>query len=296
MVAFKGKTTLIDIIQQVNDALEGAGVYFGHGSDNAWDEAVELVLQAIKMPYQEAEVARETSLDQAALDKVEALLTRRIKERKPLAYLTHEAYFFGLPFYVDERVLVPRSPIAELIERQFSPWVRPDKVNSILDMCTGSGCIAIACAFAFEYARVDASDIDPGALEVAKINVDKHAVQTQVNLIESDVFEAVPVHQYDIIVSNPPYVSKEEMSTIPKEYHQEPVHALEADDEGLAIVARILKQAPKYLSEHGILVVEVGNSREALEARYPQLPFVWLEFERGGEGVFLLEKRDLSAI
>jgi ribosomal protein L3 glutamine methyltransferase len=287
-------TTLINLIHQVNQALEQADVYFGHGTDNAWDEAVALVLHALDLSFNEAHENQARVLTSDEIKKVEALLTRRIHEKKPLAYLTQEAYFFGLPFYVDERVIIPRSPIAELIEKHFMPWVNPDKVTSILDMCTGSACIAIACAYAFEYARVDAIDIDPDALEVAKINIAKHKVEQQVNIIQSDLFEQVPPHQYDIIISNPPYVSQDEMDVIPAEYLTEPHHALHAHDEGLALVERILTKAPSYLSDEGILIVEVGNGRERLEARYPHLPFLWLEFEHGGQGVFLLEKSQLT--
>jgi ribosomal protein L3 glutamine methyltransferase len=294
MLTIQSNTTLIDVIEAVNEALEKADVYFGHGSDNAWDESVAIVLQALKIPHNEAHQSQDRILTEDEMSKVNHLLERRIVERKPLAYLTNEAYFFGLPFYVDERVIVPRSPIAELIERQFSPWVNPEKVTNILDMCTGSACIAIACAFAFEYAAVDAVDIDTDALAVAKINVEKHKVDQQVNLIQSNVFENVPKKKYDLIVSNPPYVCQEEMDVIPKEYLQEPKLALHAEDEGLFIVEEILSKAFDYLSDDGVLVVEVGNSQEALEKRYPEVPFLWLDFANGGDGVFLLEKQHAS--
>ncbi len=220
-------------------------------------------------------------------------LARRIIERVPVPYLTNKAYFCGLPFYVDERVLIPRSPIAELIEQQFSPWISNDKVSRVLDLCTGSGCIAIACCYAFPNATVCGVDISDAALEVAEINRETHGLHEQLTLIKSDVFTAVPRASYDIIVSNPPYVGFEEMKTLPKEYHHEPSVALEAPKNGLEIVEKIMIDAHHYLSEHGILVVEVGNSADALIEEYDDLAFTWLDFERGGEGVFLLTRNQL---
>jgi ribosomal protein L3 glutamine methyltransferase len=216
-----------------------------------------------------------------------SLIVRRVKDRVPAAYLTREAWFAGLPFYVDERVIVPRSPIAELIESGFSPWLDNQDVAHILDLCTGSGCIAIACALAFPESQVDAVDISKEALEVAAINAKKHHVVAQTRLIEGDLWESI-TGKYDLIVSNPPYVNEQEYADLPLEYKHEPQLALEARQEGLEIVERILKKAHEHLLPHGILVVEVGNSQEALQAKYPEVPFIWLEFERGGEGVFLL--------
>ena len=217
----------------------------------------------------------------------------RFEKRKPTAYLIQQAYFCGLPFYVDERVLIPRSPIAELIEQQFLPWVNADEVSDILDLCTGSACIAAALATAFPQAQVDAIDIDQDALLVAQYNIEHLNLEGQVRCIASDGFTALTHQQYDIIVSNPPYVGQEEMLALPEEYAHEPRHALEAADNGLALVDHILKNAKKYLKPHGILVVEVGNSDLAVMDTYPHLPFIWLEFARGGHGVFLLNAADL---
>ncbi len=286
--------TVEDAVYWTRRRLEQAGVFFGHGTDNALDEAACLVSHCLRLPFEELQEARHQPLEEEARRAIEAMVERRIRERIPAAYLTHEAWFCGLKFYVDERVLVPRSPIAELIAQGFRPWIGPQQeIHRILDMGTGSACIAIACAHAFPGAQVDAVDISPQALEVARINISRHGLEGRVHALESDLFASLPPRSYDIIVSNPPYVSREEMETLPDEYRHEPVHGLEADEEGLRLVAEILARAADYLGEGGILIVEVGNSQAALERRFPHLPFMWLAFTHGGSGVFLLTREQL---
>lgn len=287
-------TTVRDVIRWSASQFSASGLFFGHGTDNAWDEAVALVIRALHLSfasYQQVLDARVTLVEKQRLME---LIKQRIEQRIPVPYLLQEAWFAGLNFEVNEQVLIPRSPIAELIEQQFEPWVEPEQVSHILDLCTGSACIAIACAVAFAQAQIDAVDIDKAALEVAKRNVIKHHLQQQVTLYQSDLFSALPAKRYDIIVSNPPYVSHEEMHELPAEYRHEPVLALEAKEEGLAIALQILREAPNYLTKHGILIVEVGNSEQALVERCPEVPFTWLDFQRGGHGIFLLTAEQLN--
>ncbi|MGD8803592.1 MAG: 50S ribosomal protein L3 N(5)-glutamine methyltransferase, partial [Gammaproteobacteria bacterium] len=219
----------------------------------------------------------------------------RLDKRKPAAYITREAWFAGLSFYVDERVLIPRSPIAELIQQRFSPWVDADSVERVLDLCTGSGCIAIACAYAFDQAQIIASDVSADALQVAAINRSNHGLEQRLQLIESDLFNSIPQQPFDIIVSNPPYVSEHEMAELDKEFSYEPGKGLAAGETGMDIVVPILQQAGRYLSDNGVLVVEVGYSMPALLELLPDVPFTWLEFAHGGEGVFLLTAAQIHA-
>lgn len=286
-------STLRDMLRTAVSHFYAANLYYGHGTENAWDEAVALVLHILHLPPDINPQIIDARLTISERRKIARLIMRRIKERIPVAYLTHEAWFAGLPFYVDQRVLIPRSPLAELIEQNFAPWVAIDKVTRLLDLCTGSGCIAIACALAFPHIQVDAVDISADALAVAKMNVERHQTDEQVQLLQSDLFKGLKGERYDIIISNPPYVSTEEMAQLPPEYHHEPVLGLAAGSEGLDFAVRILREAHQHLTDNGILIVEVGNSESALISRYPQIPFTWLEFQRGGGGVFLLTAEQL---
>ena len=285
-----------DFVRWGASAFSRAGLHFEHGTANAVDEALNLVLHGLSLSHDIPPWLLDGRLTQAEKQAVYALLRRRVEERKPYAYITNRARFAGLDFYVDERVLVPRSPIGELIEAGFEPWIEPGRVSRVLDLCTGSGCIAIACAYAFGDAAVDAADVSPDALAVARINVEKLHVTDRVLLHQADVFEGLPPAPYDIIVSNPPYVDAEDMATLPDEHKHEPALGLAAGKDGLDVVRRILAGAGEYLAEDGILVVEVGNSRWALEEAYPKAPFTWLEFERGQAEVFLLRADQLGAL
>lgn len=274
-----------------------AGLYFGHGTADAIDEAAALVLHSLHLPPDLSAEFFPANLTPDEKHTVLHLLERRIRERKPAAYLTHRAWFMGLPFYVDERVLIPRSPLAELIETHFEPWLSNNgAVESILDLCAGSGCIGIACAYAFPNAQVDLVDISTAALEVARRNIEEHGLEERVNAIESDLFAELDGCRYDLIVSNPPYVSTAELQRLPAEYHHEPAIGLEAGEDGLDVILKILHQALAHLSDDGLLVVEVGNAQHALSDAFPEVPFVWPELERGGEGVFLLTARQLQAV
>lgn len=288
--------TLLDWVRWAVSQFNQAGLYYGHGTDNSWDEAVTLVLHALHLPHtmpqQTSDQLFNARLTKAERQEVLALISRRVNERVPLAYLTNEAWFCDLPFYVDERVLVPRSPYAELIKKRFAPWLEHEPVH-IMDLCTGSGCIAIALAYAFEHAQVDAVDISEDALAVAEINVEEHQLNGRVFPIQSDLMSALKGQTYDLIVSNPPYVDAEDMSDLPDEFHHEPELGLAAGDDGLDLVDTILREAPAHLTDNGWLFVEVGNSEVHMTSRYPELKLEWLEFAQGGHGVFAISRQSL---
>jgi len=286
--------TVQALIEKSAVRLRRARVFYGHGTDNAWDEAAVLVWHALGLPHEATAAHYRKRVSASAAEKAASLIARRIKERMPAAYLTGETTFAGLWFKVDERVLIPRSPFAELIERRFMPWIEPGRIRSILDLGTGSGCIAIAAARAFPRAQVTAADISKDALEVAASNVRRHHLGRRVRLVESDHFSALATASYDMILSNPPYVSAREMRGLPGEYRHEPALALASGRDGLDSVRMILREARQHLRPRGILVVEVGNSEHRVRRAFRSLPLTWLHFERGGGGVFLLTAEQLG--
>lgn len=285
--------TVRDWLRWAATQFEGAELFYGHGTDNAWDEAAALVLAVIKAPWNKLAAISDARLTRVEREQLFLLIEQRITTRKPLAYLTGEAYFAGLAFEVNEQVLVPRSPIAELIAAGFEPWLMQEP-EQILDLCTGSGCIGIACAMAFDQAQVTLSDISPAAIEVAQRNINRHKLAERVDAVESDLFCNLVGSCYDLIVSNPPYVDAEDMASLPEEFKAEPKLALESGVDGLNFTRRLLTEASAHLKPKGLLVVEVGNSWPALESAYPNVPFTWLEFEHGGHGVFALTKEQLG--
>lgn len=284
--------TLRDVLRWTTSQFNASDIFYGHGNADSFNEALQLILYSLHLPSTEfPELFADARLTNSEKQSIFELVNRRINDRVPVPYLTNEAWFASLPFYVDERVLIPRSPFAELIAEQFTPWLTtPESVTNILDLCTGGGCIAIACAYEFPNAHVDAIDISADALDVANINIEKHSLEQQVQTIQSDLLSSLTDQKYDLIVSNPPYVGADEMATLPAEYHHEPSSALEADDNGLALVEKILLHAAEHLSENGLLLVEVGNSDYAVMEKWPETEFLWLDFEHGGHGVFLLDR------
>ena len=286
--------TITDFIRWGASIFKQSELYYGHGNSSAIDEAAYLVLHTLNLEPDTHSVYFSSRLTEHEKNALIDIIYRRAEEKIPAAYLTNESWFAGLSFYVDERVLVPRSPIAELIQKHYEPWIDVDNVENILDLCTGSGCIAIANAYYFPHAVVDAVDISQDALDVVLLNIKRHHLMEQVSIIQSDLFSNLADKKYDIIVSNPPYVDANDMASMPAEFHSEPEIGLAAGEDGLELVIPMLEQASEHLTENGILIVEVGNSDYALQERYPDLPFYWLEFEHGGQGIFLLTKEQLD--
>lgn len=284
--------TARDYLRYASSQFAASKVFFGHGTDNVWDEAVHLVMRSLHLPLENNTLFLDARLTREERQLILERIRRRIDERVPLAYLLGEAWFMGMPFHVDERVLVPRSPIGELIENGFQPWLGDKPVERILDLCTGSGCIGIGAATVFEDASVDLSDISSDALAVAESNIELHELRERVRTIQSDVFANIS-GQYDIIVSNPPYVDAKDLAGMPDEFQHEPALGLAAGNDGLDIAHRIIARAAEHLTPGGLLVVEVGNTWVALDEAYPDLPFTWLEFSNGGDGVFAITEQDL---
>jgi ribosomal protein L3 glutamine methyltransferase len=291
--AVSAPRTVGELLDRVARRLDRARLHYGHGTDNARDDAAALVFHSLGLSHASAPASYRLTLPPGAEAAVEALVRRRIAERIPSAYLTGVTWFAGHEIRVTPDVLVPRSPIAELCERGFAPWIDPGAVQRVLDIGTGSGCIAIAAAHALPHARVDATDVSAHALSVARGNVRRHGLAGRVTVRRADVYVGLRGRRYDVIVSNPPYVSATEMRRLPREFSAEPALGLRAAEGGLAIIDRILKDARRHLSPDGILVVETGNTAAAVRRRHRRLPFTWLEFERGGGGVFLLRNSDL---
>lgn len=292
----EGLITIADFVRWGASRFNGAGLFFGHGTDNALDEAAHLVLHGLHLGHDLPASYRDCRLTPAERATVVRLIERRVNERLPAAYLTGRAWFAGLELEVTPAVLVPRSPIAELVEAGFEPWIDAERVARVLDLCTGSGCIGIAAAVYLPDADVDLVDISPAALEVARRNVERHGVDDRVQALESDLFAALQGRRYDVIVSNPPYVPRAEFEALPPEYRQEPSLGLLGGEDGLDLVVRILRESSRYLTEGGILILEAGSAAPALERRFPDCPWTWLDFERGGEGVLLLTREQIDGM
>jgi ribosomal protein L3 glutamine methyltransferase len=286
--------TLRDWLRYAVSTFTEANLTFGHGSENAYDEAAYLILHTLHLPLDTLDPFLDAKLTAQEKSALLELLKRRVEQKIPAAYLTHEAFLGDFKFYVDERVIVPRSFIAELLRERLFPWVADaDNTTTVLDLCTGSGCLAILAAAAFPNAMVDAVDLSPEALQVAQRNVSDYELQNRIKLIQSDLFGKLSGKQYDIIISNPPYVDADSVAALPAEYLHEPKLSLGSGADGLDATREILKQAASHLTPHGILIVEIGHNRDVLEAAYPDLPFTWLDVSAGDQFVFLLHRNDL---
>lgn len=273
---------------------EEAEIFFGHGTDNSYDEAVWLVMSALHIPLDTIENFLDARITEQERKYISSLIERRITERTPTAYLLQEAWLQGFKFYVDERVIVPRSFIAELLQNDLNPWIEfPEMIESAADICTGSGCLGVLLANSFPNATIDVIDISPDAIDVANINIANYGLQDQITAIESDMFTAIKGRTYDLIISNPPYVDAPSMAQLPTEYQREPQLALGSGHDGLDHTHTILREAAKHLNDNGILIVEIGHNRDALLQAYPEVQFVWLEVSSGDEFVFLLSKNQL---
>jgi ribosomal protein L3 glutamine methyltransferase len=290
----KQPQTVGQMLQFCNESLERSDVFFGHGTDNAWDEAVLMVLSVAELPLESGENVLPRAVGAEAVGRLQELLRRRIMENEPLPYLLGRAWFAGLEFLCDQRAIIPRSPIAELILNGFRPWYGGPTPKRILDLCCGGGCIGLASAYQFPDARVDLLDVDSGALELARENAEQLGLQDRVAVIQSDLFEALADTRYDLILSNPPYVDATDLAAMPAEFYHEPKDALASGADGLDLTRRILSCAQPFLAVSGLLIVEVGNSWAALEQAYPKVPFTWIEFEHGGDGVFALTAQELQ--
>ena len=291
--------TLLDFMRWGASQFVKAKLSYSHGLSSPLDESVYLVLRTLRLPVDTPEIYWQSKLTNSEIDSIIQTFKKRVEQKIPAAYIMKEGWFAGLQFTVDERVLIPRSPIAELVESQFTPWVSPDEVESILDLCTGCGCIGIACAYAFPQAKIDLSDLSEDALAVADLNIAQHDANNRITTYQSDLFEfllkdGLDSKQYDIIVSNPPYVDEDDMTGLADEFKHEPELALSSGVDGLEFTKKMLNQAANFLTDQGVLVVEVGNSQYELAESYPDVPFRWVDFERGGDGVFILTKQDLN--
>ncbi|MCV2402809.1 50S ribosomal protein L3 N(5)-glutamine methyltransferase [Marinomonas sp. C2222] len=290
--AIRDLSSIKDFIRWTFTRFQKADLFYGHGTDNPWDEAVQLVMGSLSLPLDFDRDMLECSLTVNEKKHIIKLVDTRIKKREPLPYLLGKAWFMGLPFKVTKDTLIPRSPIIALLEAEFSPWLSHYPLN-ILDMCTGSGCLGIAAALVFDDANVDLTDISESALEVANENIITHQVEDRVQAIHSDMFKGLDGKQYDLIICNPPYVDADDFNSAPAEFHREPELALTSGEDGLTFTHEFLSQVAHYLHDDGILVYEVGNTEIALQAAYPDTPFMWVELENGGNGVFVLNKEQL---